>query len=84
MEKSAIRKAILETISNLDLKSFDFEDIKRLMEPFIITENNAEKPIDVHPVCEALVHEAMRDLVKERIISVIPHGCPIFFLNKQQ
>lgn len=76
MDKNELRAIILEEINKQSLKSFDFEAIQQIVETAI----KQEMP----PQCIDMLYEVIRDLVKERVISPVPHGAPTFFVNKRR
>lgn len=78
MEYVAIKDMVLELIGTPDLKSFDFELISEKIKDFA----EQEKKMELSANYEDALHEVLRDLVKERVISPVPHGRPVFFVNK--
>lgn len=84
MEKADLKEQIMETLQRLNIKSFDFEEIRKIIAGSQNNANGTESSIDMSPKDEELLCEAVRELIIERKIAPVPHGKPIFFVTKQQ
>jgi len=83
MDQAEMRETILDAINNKGLKSFTYEYIMKLIETECKEKRNIDFSFEEFPDAEYMLTEVVRDLLVERVISTVPHGAPVFFVNKK-